>query len=140
MFHFLFIKLYEVSKCIKYISVNMNCFNSGTSSKVVKSDDQVARNTSPSPGFDMKCPHCHDVAIPPVYECLKGHMICSTCRKTINSCRLCKAAFNGTRTFFYESVFDSKTFPCKYNLEGCPEVVTGKLLKVHQENCNFRYE
>lgn len=38
----------------------------------------------------FECPVCFDYALPPIKQCPSGHIVCSSCRKKLQSCPTCR--------------------------------------------------
>jgi len=44
---------------------------------------------------DLKCPVCYQVSPPPLYKCLKEHLVCSQCFPRVgNKCPTCRSSFS----------------------------------------------
>lgn len=52
----------------------------------------------------MQCPKCKDSMIPPIYECLAGHTICSECKSKSEKCPMCEGEIENTRNYVLEEV------------------------------------
>ncbi|XP_044742667.1 E3 ubiquitin-protein ligase SINAT4-like [Chrysoperla carnea] len=52
----------------------------------------------------LQCPICFELPCGPVLMCVKGHHICSPCRKKVHNCPLCKESFAATRNFAVEEL------------------------------------
>ena len=61
----------------------------------------------------VTCPACSHVVSPPVSQCRKGHLYCSTCR-TNNTCRICKQTFSEAPNAALEKIISLVALPCTY--------------------------
>jgi len=86
----------------------------------------------------LECPICLDICIPPVFVCTTGHHMCEKCKEVVKECSICTSKFTGGRNFFYEECVENSTFKCKYLSEGCQEILLGKEIKSHLQNCDYR--
>ena len=43
--------------------------------------------------LDLECPCCLDIPRGVVLQCMKGHMICTECRKKLTKCPSCREAY-----------------------------------------------
>ena len=35
---------------------------------------------------ELECPVCMEMALPPIYQCEEGHIICSSCKPLLTNC------------------------------------------------------
>jgi len=40
----------------------------------------------------FECPVCFDYALPPIYQCDSGHIVCSECWSKLKTCPTCRSA------------------------------------------------
>ncbi|XP_067000724.2 E3 ubiquitin-protein ligase sina [Anabrus simplex] len=72
----------------------------------------------------LECPVCLEVALPPIYQCDKGHHACNNCWKKLKSCPLCKSYRSMmSRNFVAEAIAEVVVLPCRFHIEGCSETV-----------------
>jgi len=86
----------------------------------------------------LQCPACKDVALPPIYTCTEGHIICSECLTMVQRCPVCQKSFSNTRNYNLETVFVSSTFTCKFKDSGCDKLLKGTALPIHMRKCEYR--
>ncbi|CAG7822080.1 unnamed protein product, partial [Allacma fusca] len=86
----------------------------------------------------MECPVCHEIPMPPINNCGKGHIICTHCRKKLSKCPLCKSPFTESRNFALESIVQTSKFLCDYHENGCNSILSGCNLQKHHDECEFR--
>lgn len=91
----------------------------------------------------LTCPICFEYLSVPTYQCIKGHILCSECFKSIYSkykiCPQCRCRFdpeNYINSFFNEMLNFFKC-SCKYAEHGCKEELNLGNLKTHEENCSY---
>lgn len=85
----------------------------------------------------LECPVCKDVPFPPIFNCNKGHIICSQCKPKLSDCPLCKSPLSGARNFAVESIIMSSKHTCKYKEFGCNVVLLGDVMSTHVKNCQY---
>ena len=87
----------------------------------------------------FECPVCFETALPPIFQCPAGHLICNHCRgKVRGTCPQCRTALGNIRNRAMEQVASTVSFPCKYKMNGCLDILDYKMKLVHEENCEFR--
>jgi len=87
----------------------------------------------------FECPVCFETALPPIFQCPAGHLICNHCKhKVRGTCPQCRSALGNIRNRAMEQVASTVSFPCKYKTNGCIEILDYKSKLVHEENCEFR--
>ena len=91
----------------------------------------------------LECPVCLEPMMdPPIYQCEKGHGMCSTCRETIKAqnkpCPVCHGKLTDTRSMVVENILEQlPKINCKH--EGCTfKKSDGQQVKVHEEECRER--
>jgi hypothetical protein len=52
----------------------------------------------------FECPVCFEHIVPPIFQCLLGHLICSKCVLMCENCPTCRNAFNSKRNLYMEKV------------------------------------
>lgn len=52
----------------------------------------------------FECPVCFEHIVPPVYQCLLGHLICHKCVLMCDNCPTCRNPFNSKRNLYMEKV------------------------------------
>jgi len=91
----------------------------------------------------LECPVCLEPMMePPIYQCEKGHGMCSTCRETIKAqnkpCPVCRGKLTDARNMVVENILEQlPKIKCKH--EGCTfQKSDGQQVKVHEEECRER--
>jgi len=52
----------------------------------------------------FECPVCFEHIIPPIFQCLLGHLICNKCVLMCENCPTCRNPFNSKRNLYMEKV------------------------------------
>lgn len=86
----------------------------------------------------LQCPICLDVALPPVWQCTKGHHVCKNCRPKVVVCGLCRERFTEARNYIAEYLVDDLPLPCKYRTDGCFMTSSISDKEKHEEECDYR--
>lgn len=86
----------------------------------------------------FECPVCFDYALPPIKQCPSGHIVCSSCRKKLQSCPTCRGPLGDIRNLMMEKVATNLMFPCKYSSVGCSATMQHLDKHDHEEACDFR--
>ena len=86
----------------------------------------------------LRCPVCLEVPTTgPVYNCLYGHSVCSSCYTGYNSdCPQCRVKMYNITSLLAATVIDNIDHTCQH--EGCGERFPADLLCIHHDQCNFR--
>ena len=91
----------------------------------------------------LECPVCLEPMMePPIYQCEKGHGMCSTCRETIKAqnkpCPVCRCKLTDARNMVVENILEQlPKIKCKH--EGCTfQKSDGQQVKIHEEECRQR--
>jgi E3 ubiquitin-protein ligase SIAH1 len=110
--------------------INKNAFiysceikNLGSSSEIVKL---------------LECPICRSIPIPPIWNCLSGHIACDHCHSRMNVCGLCRRAFaSDGRNLFMEAVISDCDLTCPFAENGCKEIFKGNVMPTHASECQY---
>ncbi|XP_037527736.1 E3 ubiquitin-protein ligase Siah1 [Rhipicephalus sanguineus] len=86
----------------------------------------------------FECPVCSDSVLPPVVQCSNGHVVCSICRETVDTCPLCREQFGCIRNLTLEKIAEKVKFPCKFKSAGCTLTLLAADKLWHQSVCLFR--
>ena len=88
----------------------------------------------------LTCLQCGELVSPPVVQCRKGHLYCSSCKAShhLLSCRICKQTFVDAPNQALEKMVTFIGLPCKYGQRGCTEVVFLPSRLQHESLCKFR--
>ena len=87
----------------------------------------------------LECPVCYDYIIPPVKQCVKGHLVCSSCfqKLTPSTCPTCRSGLSQERNFAVEKIAYLLKYPCRYYISGCKEIVLLPKKDFHERNCQY---
>ncbi|KAF2901394.1 hypothetical protein ILUMI_04792 [Ignelater luminosus] len=86
----------------------------------------------------LDCNVCNNLMKPPIYQCLTGHSICSSCVEKLDLCPLCKSAYSGTRNFTLESLCENIKVSCAYREYGCFKLSPVTEIEQHKRTCLSR--
>jgi len=87
----------------------------------------------------LECPVC--IKMPrngPIYQCEKGHCVCSDCRSKLTRCPVCRIPLGNTRSLIYEKMLEQLPHSCKFEEHGCQTQDTNQAIKVHERDCQHR--
>merc|ERR1719282_1642845 len=87
----------------------------------------------------LECPVC--LRVPrssPIYQCARGHVVCSECRPNVTTCPQCRDPLGNIRSLISEKMLEKLPSVCKYTDQGCQEEHTQKTILEHEEKCQFR--
>ncbi|KAJ8957884.1 hypothetical protein NQ318_001880 [Aromia moschata] len=59
----------------------------------------------------LECPICKEYMAPPIYQCLSGHTVCTTCKAKMDCCSTCQSKIENTRNFALEDVSKKVELP-----------------------------
>lgn len=101
----------------------------------------------------FKCLVCLECTIPPIMQCIGGHIICKTCHNKLTRCPFCRVYLGrssrfhfiifcsgkgGVRNLALEKLAAKLTFPCKHSIYGCAEFLSISSKSNHEETCDYR--
>lgn len=86
----------------------------------------------------FECTVCLDFVLPPILQCSRGHLVCSTCRPKLASCPTCRGSLENNRNLALEKLASTFVFPCKYVSSGCPALLLHFDKVEHEETCECR--
>jgi len=84
---------------------------------------------------EMECPVCREYVVPPIAMCVSGHSICTTCKNKMQRCPVCTKYFSSCRNYALENIAVKMMYPCKYQEEGCKELLTLQQRAAHHAEC-----
>ncbi|KAF5278672.1 hypothetical protein FQA39_LY00714 [Lamprigera yunnana] len=87
--------------------------------------------------LELECPVCNEYMVPPIYQCVVGHSICSTCKPLMNECPTCRDKIAATRNFSLEKLTRIIKYNCKYKDLDCPFQSNSEEIKDHEAKCKF---
>lgn len=74
----------------------------------------------------------------PVYQCVKGHISCSSCRDNLqNNCPSCFLPIDYIRNYGLEKVLEALKITCSNSKYGCEEKVRYSLKREHEQSCAY---
>lgn len=87
----------------------------------------------------FECPICFDYAVPPIYQCQNGHLVCQCCSTKITHCPTCRVPIfePSIRNLQLDRLANTFQFPCKYNFNGCQWRSYWFKKREHEESCDF---
>jgi len=93
---------------------------------------------------DFECPVC--LRVPreaPVYQCARGHCVCSGCHEKLSKCHfpkcpVCRIALGKIRNRIFESMLDFLEHPCQFSFYRCNEEAKKSAIEVHERDCEHR--
>lgn len=87
----------------------------------------------------FECPICFDYAMPPIYQCQNGHLVCKGCSTKITNCPTCRVPISdpSIRNLQLDRLANTFQFPCKYNFNGCQWKSFWFKKHEHEECCDF---
>ncbi|KMZ00129.1 probable E3 ubiquitin-protein ligase sinah [Drosophila simulans] len=86
----------------------------------------------------LECPVCFGYIMPPIMQCPRGHLICSTCRSKLTICPVCRVFMTNIRSLAMEKVASKLVFPCKHSHFGCRARLSYAEKIEHEEDCDCR--
>jgi len=88
----------------------------------------------------FECPICLNVPRKaPIWQCDKGHTICSSCRPKVVTCPQCRARYTaGNRNYFAERLLERVPVPCSFLEQGCEVELVPSKIKKHELECDYR--
>lgn len=87
----------------------------------------------------FECPICFDYAVPPIYQCQNGHLVCQACSNKITLCHTCRVPITkpSIRNLQLDRLANTFLFPCKYNFNGCQWKSHWLKKHEHEDSCDF---
>ncbi|XP_023310309.1 uncharacterized protein LOC108904347 [Anoplophora glabripennis] len=82
-----------------------------------------------------ECPICKDYMLPPIHQCVAGHVVCNACKDKVEKCPSCEGAYTGTRNYILEEVVENIVLPCQFVTERCPFRAGVKRIASHETEC-----
>jgi len=87
----------------------------------------------------LECPVC--LRVPrssPIYQCARGHVVCSECRPNVSTCPQCRDPLGNIRSLISEKMLEKLPCVCKFADHGCQVEQLREQLTEHESNCSFR--
>ncbi|PSN30707.1 hypothetical protein C0J52_25399 [Blattella germanica] len=92
------------------------------SSKVVLRDNNLESLNQGLIGL-LECPVCMEYMGPPIHQCRRGHLVCSSCKPKLPSCPTCRSRFTESRNLAMEKVsIDEHEANCVFRSFRCTMV------------------
>ncbi|KAF0986548.1 hypothetical protein HZS_6827 [Henneguya salminicola] len=108
---------------------------------VVETRESVNRSVFNSSDLKtlFECPVCYDYITPPIYQCLRGHPVCSSCLSKLHRCPTCRESLSPrARNLIMEKICALLKFPCKYSQYGCKKNLSSDCKNEHEIQCHHR--
>jgi len=87
----------------------------------------------------LECPVC--LRIPrntPIYQCARGHVVCSECKANVSTCPQCRDVLGNIRSLVSEKVLEKLPASCQFSDNGCEVEVMRNHLDAHESQCKYR--
>ncbi|KAJ4797931.1 E3 ubiquitin-protein ligase [Rhynchospora pubera] len=85
----------------------------------------------------LDCSICFHPLRPPLYQCMNGHVACSSCRSKLpDKCHICTLPVP-FRNIALEKVLESVHLPCIYAHFGCRLSISYSQRQLHADTCPF---
>ncbi|KAL5102091.1 hypothetical protein RYX36_006418 [Vicia faba] len=106
------------------------------SAKDINQDSSLSLVFSDPYAFD--CCVCYETLTVPVYQCDKGHIVCSSCCcKLWNECHICPDRISFYPCIAIDNLLRSLEISCKNEKHGCREKISHGGNKEHEEECIY---
>ncbi|XP_017043115.1 probable E3 ubiquitin-protein ligase sinah [Drosophila ficusphila] len=86
----------------------------------------------------LECPVCFGYMMPPIMQCALGHLLCSSCRRKVTLCPVCRVSLTNIRSLAMEKVASKLVFPCMHSAFGCRARLSYADKQIHEEDCDWR--
>ncbi|KAH8367818.1 hypothetical protein KR084_003088, partial [Drosophila pseudotakahashii] len=86
----------------------------------------------------LECPVCFGHILPPIQQCINGHIICSDCRSKLSKCPVCRRSRIDIRCPSLDKMASKLIFPCQHSEYGCLARVACEDKGRHENYCEFR--
>ncbi|XP_078175115.1 E3 ubiquitin-protein ligase SINA-like 10 [Carex rostrata] len=84
----------------------------------------------------LDCSICCEPLKPPIFQCLVGHVCCSSCCQMLSDkCHICCRTTGHNRCFAMEKLVTSTKVTCTNKRYGCNAIMPYYKLKEHEETC-----
>jgi len=121
----------------KILSVRQAAAVYNTDSKSMAASNNASNNASELLAL-FECPVCFDYALPPIFQCESGHVVCTECRAHLHICPSCRAPLANIRNLALEKVAEQVLFPCKFSSSGCQLTMSSATKPAHELHCDYR--
>lgn len=87
----------------------------------------------------LECPVCLRVPrASPIYQCARGHVVCSDCRPNVSTCPQCRDPLGNIRSLVSEKMLEKLPCVCKFGDNGCQVELMRSHLPEHERCCTYR--
>lgn len=86
----------------------------------------------------LECPVCLEYVMPPIHQCKRGHIVCSSCKPQLTQCPTCRSRFADVRSLVLEKIAEQLLYPCKNYTAGCQGKYKLQDKTDHEDNCFYR--
>ena len=86
----------------------------------------------------LECPVCSNHATVSIYQCSKGHILCSECWHKVSACPICRGPKEDIRCLALENLASKFIFPCRFHVHGCNERMRPLPKGVHEQACLYK--
>jgi len=87
----------------------------------------------------LECPVC--LRVPrssPIFQCARGHVVCSECRPNVTTCPQCRDPLGNIRSLISEKMLEKLPCVCKYTDHGCNVELAREVIGEHERGCQYR--
>jgi len=87
----------------------------------------------------LECPVC--LRVPrssPIFQCARGHVVCSDCRPNVSTCPQCRDPLGNIRSLVSEKMLEKLPCVCKFSDNGCQVEMLRNQLPEHERSCTYR--
>lgn len=85
----------------------------------------------------FRCTNCSGIVCAPVYQCIRGHLVCWFCKPMESDCSICLLPFGHHRNLAIEEFIRARSFPCRYRSLGCDVTALSGSWNYHVQACSY---
>ena len=85
----------------------------------------------------FECPICFNIP-DSIYQCEKGHCLCSSCHSKMFNCPQCEVPLGNIRCLFAEHLLEKFLPACPFAKHGCTAKLSPSTGDLHEKYCPFR--
>ncbi|KAL5228621.1 hypothetical protein ABZP36_016886 [Zizania latifolia] len=86
----------------------------------------------------LQCDACYGTLVPPLFQCVRGHLTCSTCISDSGyECQWCHTPETTFRCRVMEYFLASLNVPCTFKYKGCTAMIPYGDNKLHESSCFY---
>jgi len=86
----------------------------------------------------MECPVCFKLPRGQIFQCERGHHVCSDCRAKLTDCPVCRIPLGQSRNLLAEKILAKMSHTCKFTTYGCTFEEKIAALESHEQDCKHR--